>query len=452
MNGTTVLAIGFWLAFMGARLIRAKGIPELVGFLVVGAAIGPSGFGLIDTDMLTDLKPVSTVATALLMFGIGERLSPKELRSQKFSLPAGALSSLFTAILVFLGALLVKTGGAEAMMLGVLASAGAPMTVTALASKARSPYASGLVGAHAVSDAIAAMVFSVTLPLAVLMTGTDVVLTDAVISFLQLGIGSIVVGGLMGLVMARFSRDSEAVGEAMVLVVVHMIVLAVIIHSFNGSIPLSSLVAGVVVAVRLRGDKKMFVFKSVQRIEEPLFLVFFTIAGASLELNLLPKLGALGAVYLIGRTIGKIGGGFTGGKLNGSSNDNAARLGVDMLPQAGSAVALVVIASDQLPAIGPTISVVVLGAVIIFEAIAPFFTAKNLVRQLPDDDETRTAPASSGEPTGPSIVVADYPQPQLTGTTSTANPAPSTNTVAYEHPTGERDDWTPRDDDGTTNG
>lgn len=413
MNGTTVLAIGFWLAFMGARLIRAKGVPELVGFLVVGAAIGPSGFGLVDADLLTDLKPVSTVATALLMFGIGERLSPKELRAQRFSLPAGALSSAFTAAVVFLGAMLIRTGGAEAMMLGVLAAAGAPMTVTALASKARSPYSSALIGAHAVSDAIAAMVFSIALPLAVLMTARGVAFTDAVISFLQLGIGSIIVGGLMGLVMARFSRDSEAVGDAMVLVVVHMIVLAVIIHSFNGSIPLSSLVAGVVVAVRLKGEKKTFVFKSVQRIEEPLFLVFFTIAGASLELNLLPKLGALGAVYLIGRSIGKVGGGFVGGKLTHFRNDDAVRLGVDMLPQAGSAVALVVIATDQLPTIGPTISVVVLGAVIVFEAVAPFFTAKNLIRQQPDEPDRPVVPPSSGEPTGPSVVIADYPQPQV---------------------------------------
>lgn len=412
MDGTMVLAIGFWLAFLGARLIRARGIPELVGFLVVGAAIGPAGFGLVDQSMLTDLKPVSAVATALLMFGIGERLAPKELRAQKFSLPAGMLSSVFTAIIVFFLSLLVGAGAAEAMMLAVLASAGAPMTITALAAKARSPYATALIGAHAVSDAIAALAFSITLPLAILLSSHDAVFADALISFLQLGVGSIAVGVVIGLVMARFSRDSEAVGEAMVLVLVHMVVLAVIAHSLHESIPLASLVAGVVVAGRLRGEKKVFVFKSVQRIEEPLFLVFFTIAGASIDLELLPKLGSLGAMYLLGRSIGKIAGGFAGGRLTRLRTKNAARLGVDMLPQAGSAVALVVIATDQLPDIGPSIAVVVLGSVIVFEAIAPFFTAKNLIRQQPVEDETRTAPASSGEPTGPSVVVADYPQPQ----------------------------------------
>lgn len=437
MNGTMVLAIGFWLAFLGARLIRAKGIPELVGFLVVGAAIGPSGFGLVDHALLDDLKPVTAVATALLMFGIGERLSPRELRAQKFSLSAGALSSMFTAILVFFLSLLVGAGAAEAMMLCVLASAGAPMTVTALAAKARSPYATALIGAHAVSDAIAAMTFSVALPLAILLTSQGAIVTDALMSFLQLGVGSIVVGVVIGLVMARFSRDSEAVGEAMVLVLVHMVVLAVIAHSLHESIPLASLVAGVVVAGRLKGEKKVFVFKSVQRIEEPLFLVFFTIAGASIDLELLPKLGALGAMYLIGRSIGKIGGGFAGGRLSRLSTNNALRLGVDMVPQAGSAVALVVIATDQLPDIGPSIAVVVLGSVIVFEAIAPFFTAKNLIRQQPVADDLRAAPAKSGEPTGPSVVIADYPQPQLASTSPPGSTGggstPQSNPLTMDH-------------------
>lgn len=432
MDGTMVLAIGFWLAFLGARLIRAKGIPELVGFLVVGAAIGPSGFGLVDLALLDDLKPVTAVATALLMFGIGERLSPNELRKQKFSLPAGALSSILTALFVFLLSLAVGASGAEAMMLCVLASAGAPMTVTALGAKARSPYSTALVGAHAVSDAIAAMAFSVVLPLAILMTSNDAVFTDALVSFLQLGVGSIVVGIIVGLVMARFSRDSEAVGEAMVLVLVHMVVLAVIAHSLHESIPLAALVAGVVVAMRLKGEKKMFVFKSVQRIEEPLFLVFFTIAGASIDLELLPKLGALGAMYLIGRSIGKIGGGFAGGKMTRMKTPDALRLGVDMVPQAGSAVALVVIATDQLPDIGPSIAVVVLGAVVVFEAIAPFFTAKNLLRQIPVVDETRAAPTTNGNaPTGPSVVVADYPQPQA----ATSHEEPTSQRPAADGPT-----------------
>lgn len=411
MDGTIVLAVGFWLAFFGARLIRAKGVPELVGFLVVGAAIGPSGSGLVSGDVLEALKPVAAIATAVLMFGIGERLSPRELKVQRFSVPAGLLSSSFTVLLVWPLARLAGARGAEAMLLAILAAAGAPMTITALAARARSPYSAGLIGAHAVSDSAAALAFSLALPLALMVTERDATAAVALRAFLGLGPGSLAVGVVIGLVMCRLVRDSDAVGDAMVVMLVHMVVLAVVVHALDGSIPLAALVAGVLVATRVRGEPKVFVFKSVQRIEEPLFLVFFTLAGAAIHLDLLAELGLLGTAYLVGRSSGKVLGGLLGGKIARLGTRDAALLGVDMLPQAGSAVALVVMATDLLPGIGPNVAVVVLGAIVVFEATTPLLTARNLRRLVPPEQAAPAVAPSHTQPDPPSVVTADYPPP-----------------------------------------
>lgn len=415
MGATMVLAIGFWLAFFGARLIRTKGIPELVAFLIVGALIGPHGFGLVNRDLLEGLKPVVAIATAMLMFGIGERLSPRELRVSPFSAPAGMFSALLTAVIVAPLSLLAGANGAEAMMLAVLASAGAPMTLTALSAKVRSPYSTGLIGAHAVSDAVAAIAFSLALPIALMLVRRSSSIGDAVGFFLRLGPGSVALGVVVGLVVARFSRNSAGVGESMVLVMVHMVVLSAIAAAAGASIPLAALVSGTVVATRVHGEKHTFIFKSVQQIEEPLFLAFFTIAGASLDVGLLPDLGLLGVIYILGRTAGKILGGFLGGIIAGQKRNDALRLGTDLLPQAGSAVALVVILTEEIPAEGAQIAAVVLGAIVIFESIAPIFTARNLKRHAVPSAEVSAVPPSHNQPDAPSTVTADYPKPQVKG-------------------------------------
>ncbi|MFH1641032.1 MAG: cation:proton antiporter, partial [Candidatus Omnitrophota bacterium] len=47
-------------------------------------------------------------------------------------------------------------------------------------------------------------------------------------------------------------------------------------------------------------------FDSLKIIDSPLFLLFFVLAGANLEINILNKLGIVGAAYLTSRVAGKM--------------------------------------------------------------------------------------------------------------------------------------------------
>ncbi len=119
-------------------------------------------------------------------------------------------------------------------------------------------------------------------------------------------------------------------------------------------------------------------FRTVRSIEQPLYLLFFALAGASIHLDDLGGVGIVGVVYIGVRVGAKIIGGLIGGLFGGLGWRTALRLGVNLTPQAGVAVGLAVLASEVLGAPGAEAATVVLGSVVLFELVGPLLVAKDL--------------------------------------------------------------------------
>ena len=82
-------AVLAWLAYLASRLLASRHLPELVGFLIVGAVLGPSGIELISEHELASLRPLTEIALAVLMFIIGQRVSTRALRAARWTLTTG---------------------------------------------------------------------------------------------------------------------------------------------------------------------------------------------------------------------------------------------------------------------------------------------------------------------------------------------------------------------------
>ena len=93
------IALLAWLAYLVSRLLARRHLPELVGFLIVGALLGPSGVELISDHELASLRPLTEVALAILMFVIGERVSTRALRAAKWTLTTGATQYVLSCLL-----------------------------------------------------------------------------------------------------------------------------------------------------------------------------------------------------------------------------------------------------------------------------------------------------------------------------------------------------------------
>jgi len=373
-------AILAWLAYLVSRLLARRQLPELVGFLLVGALLGPSGVELINGAELASLRPITEVALAILMFVIGERVSVRALKAAKWTLSTGVVQYLLSGVAVFFAAEAVGAERSVALVLAALAGAGAPMTVAHIVSSRRASgsYPTGLVGTHAVADALATTTFAAVLPAAKLLTSSDADELGAVVDFIQLGVGGVVLGVLGGWFISRLGYQIETSGELLLFVLVHILLGWVIADWISISLPLAALVAGATAATVSPAAFSLRLFRTIRTVEQPLYLLFFGLAGASIHLDDVVEIGALGAAYIVVRSAAKIVGGLLGGLLGGLGWRTSLSLGVSLTPQAGVAVGLAVLASEELGGPGTEAAAVVLGSVVLFEVVGPLLVARDL--------------------------------------------------------------------------
>jgi len=114
------------------------------------------------------------------------------------------------------------------------------------------------------------------------------------------------------------------------------------------------------------------VFTVIEHFTPPLLVLFFTISGVELNLSILKSVGLVGIAYVILRAIGKMLGGYLGATAAKSPKTVRNYLGFALLPQAGVAIGLSMVAQKILPApFGDEIRTIILAAVIVYELMGP---------------------------------------------------------------------------------
>ena len=121
--------------------------------------------------------------------------------------------------------------------------------------------------------------------------------------------------------------------------------------------------------------------ESVTKIAPTVYIVFFVLAGAHLQIGLLPKMGLIGLIYIIGRIIGKLSGARLGTTLAKSEENVRKYLGLAILSQAGVAVGLAILVGRTFGSMGPegqylaSLAINTIAATtIVFEIIGPITT------------------------------------------------------------------------------
>jgi Kef-type K+ transport system membrane component KefB len=139
------------------------------------------------------------------------------------------------------------------------------------------------------------------------------------------------------------------------------------------ALDLSPLVASLAVGATMANlsGKSRRLFEALSRTDPPLYVIFFVLAGADLDLSLIPSLGVLGVVYVVCRASGKLVGARYAAARTQFPEPVQRLLGLSIFAQAGLAVGLVLVTRERFPDIAPTVTTVVLGAVVIFEIAGP---------------------------------------------------------------------------------
>lgn len=366
---------------------RHTPLPRVTLLLVFGFVIGPSGLAVLPEIAAEVFYLLSSIALVMIGFLIGGTLTRAALRRHgRRVLIVSATMVVVTAGAVALGLTLMGVPLEVALLLGGIAPATAPAATADVVheSGAKGPFSETLLGIVAVDDAWGLMAFTVMLAIVHVLNG-DAGLADVIARGLwELG-GALALGAVLGIPMAYLSGRISA-GEPLQVEALGMVLLCggLAIH-LEVSFILAAMVMGAVVANLARHHKRPF--HAIEGIEWPFLVLFFVLAGASLEIDALWLAGAGLAGYVILRFAGRIIGAWLGGALCGDEPAERWWMGLAMLPQAGVALGMALVAAQRLPTLGEIIIPVVVGATVVFELVGPVFTrlALRRVGEMPGD-------------------------------------------------------------------
>jgi Kef-type K+ transport system membrane component KefB len=146
----------------------------------------------------------------------------------------------------------------------------------------------------------------------------------------------------------------------------------------NVSFLLASMVLGaVIVNVAKHHDRP---FSAIENIDRPFMILFFVFAGATLHVKAFLLIGVLGIAYIILRIIGRLIGAWIGGLLIKDMPSLRKWMGIALMPQAGVALGMALVATSTHPELTDLIMPVVIGSTVFFELLGPVCTRIALVR------------------------------------------------------------------------
>jgi Kef-type K+ transport system membrane component KefB len=352
---------------------RRTRLPRVTLLILFGLAVGPAGFDLLPRAFQDWYEFIASVALTMVAFLLGGRLSLPALRKHgKTILMVSFTVVILTAVLVGLGLIAIGTPIILALLLAGIATATAPAATQDVVRQARAkgPFTDTLLGIVAVDDAWGLIVFSLLLVLAGAIAGGGVyeILGHCL---WELG-GALAVGAAVGL-PAVFLTGRLKPGEPIQAEALGLVFLCAGLAIWLGvSFLLAGMVAGAIVVNLAKHHRRPF--HEIEHIEWPFMVLFFVLAGASLDLDSFDVIWGISIAYIVLRTFSRVIGGWLGGRLAGASVLHRRWIGLALIPQAGVALGMALVASNHFPNLAETLLAITIGTAIIFEVFGPILT------------------------------------------------------------------------------
>ncbi len=383
-----LLGTGLFLAHLG----KFFKLPSVTGYILAGILLGPSGLKLVTSSIIDEkLAHFTEIALMLIAFGIGEHIEFKEVKKVLKSVSFIGLAETTGAfILVGLSCyyLAIWTGTGQegwqkkeyfsmALLLAAISIATAPAATLLVMRElgARGPLTSTLITVIAIDNGIAIMFFG----LAMATVGNIISHTDSsfihtlAISLRDIGF-SLLLGIITGLTIDFVLHKLRHKGEMLSAGLALLLLCGESARLLGLSPLLAGMAAGCAIVNRDKRDMRLF--RALHDFEPPIYILFFTLAGAHLHLSSLRHAGWVGLAYFFFRIVGKITGAWVGAHLAKSSVLVQRYIGFALTPQAGVAIGLIFLisANPKLAAFAEIVTPIVLTGVVLSELIGPLLT------------------------------------------------------------------------------
>lgn len=409
-----LLAFGFLIlaAYTIGEVSTAVALPKIVGYLLSGVFFGPHVLGTLTEGGAAGLAPVSELAIAIIAFLAGAELRWEEVRDRGVVFGKIMTAELLLGFVAITAALFAaqrwipvaaELTGLEMLAFGMLFAAVAivhsPAVTMALLTEsgARSPVARTTLGVVLLADVAVVLLFSLVLVVARVIappSGESVVPSLGLVVW-EIG-GAVLIGAVMGLAVATYLRF---VGKEMVFFGVLAAFFALeVARLAHVELLLTLLVAGFVAENSSEQGEKLR--HAMERSAAPIFVVFFALSGAKIDLGQVAPLLPLVLPIAVVRAAAIWGGVRIGARWAGATGDESRYVWMGLVSQAGVAIGLAAILAEAYPGRGPYLAGMLLALIAVNESVGPILFRHALTKGGQTDtaaeasEKGRPAPAA----------------------------------------------------------
>ncbi len=352
---------------------RRTRLPRVTLLVTFGILAGPSVLNLIPVAANDWYPLVAKFALVMVAFLLGGHLTRSVITRDGRHILGVSLGAVFlTSTIVGLGLWALGIDPILCLVFAGISCATAPAATEDVVrnSGLQGAFPRILRGAVAIDDAWALIVFSLMLAAGHALQGGD---ATQVVSHVATEIGgAVILGFLIGLPAAYLTGRLKPGEPSMIEALGVVFLCGGLALEFGASFLLSTMICGAVIANTARHHTRPF--HEIESIEWPFMVLFFILAGASLEFAAVMEIGLIGLAYVVLRAIGRVAGGWAGGRVSGMDRLESRWIGVALMPQAGVAMGMALVAASTFPDRAGSILAIAIGTTVIFELIGPLCT------------------------------------------------------------------------------
>ncbi len=417
-DSMTLAAIGFVVlaAFAIAELGARMTLPKVTGYILSGVVLGPFALKILSGDVVVEMTMFSKLALGLIATSAGLELDLRALSKLAKTLSTTIAIKIVTGVVLVGGALVAgemtlsvlgiedtSTIVALAIVFAALSLGTSPAIALAIISenKAKGRLSELVLGAAIVKDVVVVIALAVAVAIAKGLMPVDEAAAgahDGGAAAVLLHVGrelgtSIGAGAILGGLLIAYLRWIKA--EMLLFVAAMVLVVAEVSTALHLELLLVFIVAGLV--VRNFSHYEHDLLHPLETVSLPVFIVFFTNAGASVNIDATLAVLPLAFAMSVARALGFVAAGRIGGRVGGESEPVRRLAWLGYLPQAGVTLGLVGLASDQLPELAEHIVTLGMAVVAINLLVGPITMRVALRAAGEIGDAAATSSVTSGD-------------------------------------------------------
>ena len=419
MEHLLVLSISLFAGLMLSRLAKIVKLPAVTAYLIAGILVGPyvlgafgvSGLGFISIENVEEYSIICDVALGFIAFSIGNEFRLTQLRQiGKQATVIGVFQAVITTFIVDVALIALhfimpdKLSLPAAITLGAIAAATAPAATLMVVRqyKAKGKLTDILLPVVALDDAVGLVLFAVSFGIARAMQSGSVDVISVLVEPILEVVLSLLLGAVMGILFTFFEKFFHSRSKRLAMSVTFVLLtvaLSMLTFNIGGvHISFSSLLVCMMLGTVFCNicDFSEELMDRIDRWTAPIFILFFVLSGAELELSVFGD-GAIviiGIVYIIFRSLGKYSGAYASCRMVSCDESITKYLGITLLPQAGVALGMAIKAQDPISGLGADgviIANITLFAVLIYEIVGPSLTKWSLLKSGDIKPEEKTS-------------------------------------------------------------